>query len=252
MTPWSSPRQNKVNRYFTTSTIRIHTFNSQLKNPHNKAHYPSWTFLQHNSLQKANPYRPISSLGQQSSHNSQSVYNTLAHRAKMVSSNQHILHKELQHIRKALQACQFPNWALNLLHQKCLKNNESNNNTRDNNNTNQDNNNINNTKLRNITIVVPYIKETCEKFKRLCKSKGIHIYFKGTNTLRTQLVNPKDKDPKLQKSGTIYHYKCPHLNCPEAYIGKSGRALGDGVSEHLKAPSPGLHPQHIYRTSIGP
>ena len=37
-----------------------------------------------------------------------SVYNTLAHRAKIVSSNQESLHKELNHIRKALQACHFP------------------------------------------------------------------------------------------------------------------------------------------------
>ena len=108
----------------------------------------------------------------------------------------------------------------------------------DNNNTNQDTNNTNNTKNRNITIVVPYIKGTSEKLKRLCKSKGIQVDFKGTNALRTQLVNPKDKDPKLQKSGIIYQYKCPHLNCPEAYIGESGRALGDMVNEHLKASSP--------------
>ena len=47
----------------------------------------------------------------------QSVYSTLAHRAKIVSSNQEILDKEFQHIRKALQTCQFPNWALNQLHQ---------------------------------------------------------------------------------------------------------------------------------------
>ena len=75
-------------------------------------------------------------------------------------------------------------------------------------------------------------------FKKLCKSKVIQVYFKGTNTLRTHLVTPKDKDPKLQKSGIIYHYKCPHINCTEAYTGETGRALGDRVNEHLKAPSP--------------
>ena len=64
------------------------------------------------------------------------------------------------------------------------------------------------------------------------------MYFKGTNTLSTQLVIPKDKDPKLQKSGIIYHYKCTHIKCTEAYIGETGRALGDRVNEHLKAPSP--------------
>ena len=71
--------------------------------------------------------------------------------------------------------------------------------------------------------------------------------FKGTNTLRTQLVNPKDKDPKIHKSGIIYHYKCPHINCPEAYRGESGRALGERVKEHLKAPSPIFH----HSTSTG-
>ena len=58
------------------------------------------------------------------------------------------------------------------------------------------------------------------------------------HTLRTLLGNPKDNDPKTHKIGIIYHYKCPHINCPDAYIGESGRALGDRVKEHLKAPSP--------------
>ena len=76
----------------------------------------------------------------------QIVYNTLAHRDKIVSSNQETLNKELQHIKEALQACQFPNLALNQLQQKFLKTNQSNHNTRDNNSINQDNINTNNTK----------------------------------------------------------------------------------------------------------
>ena len=164
----------------------------------------------------------------------QSVSNTLAHRAKIVSSNQETLNKELHHIKEALQACQFLNWVLNQLQQKFLKANQSNHNTRDNNNTNQDNNNTNNTKNRNITLVVPYIKGISEKFKRLCKSKGIQVHFKGLDTLRTQLVNPKDKDLKLQKSGIIYHYKCPHLNCPEAYIRKQAGHWGTGSVNTLR------------------
>ena len=38
----------------------------------------------------------------------QSVYNTSAYRAKVASSNQEALDQELLHIRRALQACQFP------------------------------------------------------------------------------------------------------------------------------------------------
>ena len=74
--------------------------------------------------------------------------------------------------------------------------------------------------------MVPYIQGTGEKVKKVCKAKGIQVHFMGNNTLRTLLVRPKDKDPKLNKSGVIYHFKCPCINCPEAYIGESGRALG--------------------------
>ena len=132
----------------------------------------------------------------------QSVFNTLTHRAKVVSSSQDRLDQELQHIKTALQACQFPNWALNQWHHKFIKNNQTNNNNHTNHNsTNQDNNPI----KRNITLVVPYMPGTSKKFKRLCKAKGIQIHYKGTNTLRTLLGNPKDKDPKTQNSGIIYH-----------------------------------------------
>ena len=145
--------------------------------------------------------------------------------------------QEFQHFRRALQACQFPNWALNQLQQKCQRNNQPNQDTNHNSNS-TNNNNTTNSNNRNITIVVPYIWEIEERFKKVCKSKGIQVHFKGTNTLRTLLVTPKDKDSKLHKSWVIDHFKCPHINSPEAYIGESGRALGERIKEHLKAPFP--------------
>ena len=47
-----------------------------------------------------------------------SVYNTLAHRAKVVSSTTEDLNKELEHLNKALKDCNFPSWALNRLQLK--------------------------------------------------------------------------------------------------------------------------------------
>ena len=91
---------------------------------------------------------------------------------------------------------------------------------------------------RNVTIVAPFIQGTGEKFKKICQAKGIQVHFKGTNTLKTLFVTPKDKDHKLSRSGVIYHFKCPHINCPDEYIGESGRALEEGIKKHLKAPSP--------------
>ena len=92
--------------------------------------------------------------------------------------------------------------------------------------------------------MVPCIQETGGKFRKVCQAKGIQVHFKGTNTLRTLLFTPKDKDHKLHKSGVIYHFKCPHINCPDGYIGESGRALGEMIKEHLKALSP-IHQHSI-------
>ena len=76
---------------------------------------------------------------------------------------------------------------------------------------NQDNNNITNSITRDntnnnhksITIVIPYIKGFGDRFKKICQSKGIQVHFKGTNTLRTLLVKPKDKDNKMKKVETF-------------------------------------------------
>ena len=112
--------------------------------------------------------------------------------------------------------------------------NQPNNNNNTNNNKPQDSSN----NSRNTTIVVPYMPGTVEKFRKMCKRKGIQVQFKGTNTLRTMLGNPKDKDPQNNQTGIIYHYKCPQINYPSAYIGESGRSLDERVKEHFKAPSP--------------
>ena len=129
----------------------------------------------------------------------------LAHRAKVVSSTPTDLAKELEHLRKALQACLFANWALNRLqHQFELKHNnnredkqtkgqQSNQNNRDNTNNKQD---------KNIYMVVPYLHRLEGKFKKTCKKQGFQVHFKGTNTIKQLLMAPKDKDSKLQKVGS--------------------------------------------------
>ena len=115
-----------------------------------------------------------------------SVFNTLAHRAKVVSTNQQSLQKELKHIR-ALQACSFPTWALNSLHQFNCKHiihngqNSTNNQPNDNNNNGTSNHNNNN---KNIFIVVPYIHGLEEEFQRTCNRKGIQVHLKDTNTIK--------------------------------------------------------------------
>ena len=101
--------------------------------------------------------------------------------------------------------------------------------------------------LHQIIIVVPYMPGTGDKFRKLCRRKQIQVHLRGTNTLRTLLGNPKDKDPKNNQTDIIYHYQCPQINCLSAYIGESGRSLGERVKEHFKAPSP----IHLHSTTTG-
>ena len=59
------------------------------------------------------------------------------------------------------------------------------------------------------------------------------MHFKGNTTIKQILMQPKDS-----KSGLIYRYQCPQLDCDEEYIGETGRTLGERRKEHLKQPSP--------------
>ena len=70
---------------------------------------------------------------------------------------------------------------------------------------------------------------------------GIQVHFKGTNTIKAFLMASKDRDSKLQKSGVIYKFECPHINCPEEYIGESGRTCGDRPQEHIRDACPINH-----------
>ena len=161
-----------------------------------------------------------------------------------MSSTQDSLKKELTHIKTTLHHCQFPSWALNQWEHKFNQTQPT---------TAQDNNsNSSNSNKCKATIVVPYIKKTAEKFKRLCKNRGIQVHFRGTNTLRTALGNPKDKDPKSNQTDIIYKYQCPHIQCTSSCIGESGRSLGERVKEHFKAPFSIHHTHCHHRTSHGP
>ena len=75
----------------------------------------------------------------------QSVFNTLAHRAKTVSSSQDSMDNELDHIKIALKHCQFPPWAFNQWHHKFTQSNLQSNSTT---NTTSNNNPTDSTKTR--------------------------------------------------------------------------------------------------------
>ena len=182
-----------------------------------------------------------------------SVIGTLTHRAKVVCTNSELLQGELNHLRRALDKCNYPSWAIKRVQQKVLNINwedTSNNNSTNTSNTgnNNKNNTINNqgsnptinrqgNKATVGQIVIPYTKGIAESIKQTCGKYGIQVHFKGHTTIKQVLMKPKDQDPKDSKSGIIYSYQCQHIDCDEEYIGETSRSLGERRKEHLKQPS---------------
>ena len=62
---------------------------------------------------------------------------------------------------------------------------------------------------------------------------------KPVNSLRSQLVQVKDKAENLKKSGTVYHIHCDQ--CNKQYIGETSRVLETRIKEHLSRDSSAVH-----------
>ena len=182
-----------------------------------------------------------------------SVIGTLTHRPKVVCTTLELLKDELKYLKEALGKCKYPNLSISRVQNKVINgkredtrasnNNNSSTNEEDSGSTN--NNNLTNTSTSARTtkksigqIVIPYTKGTAEIIKHICGKYGIQVHFKGNTTIKQILMKPKDPDPKDNRSGLIYSYKCPQLDCDDEYIGETGRTLGERRKEHLKQPSP--------------
>ena len=82
-------------------------------------------------------------------------------------------------------------------------------------------------------MTLPYYQGVSEKLRRIFAKFDVKVYFKTGNTLRDQLVAPKDKLDMMSTAGAVYDIPC--LHCEDHYIGESGRLLGTRVKEHKRA-----------------
>ena len=131
-----------------------------------------------------------------------SVINTLTHRAKTVCNKPELFQKEIDHLRKALSHCRYPKWAIDRVERRLSKlANEGSNSANP-----QDTAGAKPTSKEVKTkdyIVIPYTHGLCKSIKKTCIKYGIQTHFKGSSTIKTILVSPKDEDPMEKKSGAI-------------------------------------------------
>ena len=172
------------------------------------------------------------------------VIRTLHHRADTVITDPVDKEEEKDHINTALQACGYPPWAI----AKALQ-------PRDtiipaqSTETNQKRGKYQH------PVTIPYVKGVAEQFKRTLTSFGIKSHFKPYNTLRQQLMAPKDRTEKQDISGPIYHITCKGLHgvdCDSSYIGETERSLKARFAEHCRRSSTSSEvSKHIHKDCPG-
>ena len=78
--------------------------------------------------------------------------------------------------------------------------------------------------------MLPYIYNISERLANTFKKYSVTSVMKPINTIRNILVHPKDKIPRDKASGVVYKIECS--NCPESYVGETGREYKARKKEH--------------------
>ena len=94
-------------------------------------------------------------------------------------------------------------------------------------------------------VVIPYIKGLSEQYRHTLAKYRVRVFFKGTSTIKSLLMHPKDPIPDAQKTDIIYHWKCPANNCTADNIGETIRSLKERVSDHRNQTTSAIKNHHI-------
>jgi hypothetical protein len=149
-----------------------------------------------------------------------SVVRTLLNRAENLVSEEEDRKQEIKHVKAALTANDYSPWMLEIPKKKEQRSKDK-----------QEPSD----RAKSPLIGIPYIKGVSEPLERVFRKHGVAIYHKPFNTIRQQLVHPKDPTPKDNKSGVIYQIQCK--TCSRRYIGETARTLKTRIEEHKKTTS---------------
>ena len=165
-----------------------------------------------------------------------SVIHTLTHRAKQVCSTPELLAKEMDHLHKVLQDNHYPP---QFCQQGKLKQK-----------TNKKPNPSMEKFIEEARVVIPYIKGLSEQYRHTLAKYRVRVFFKGTSTIKSLLMHPKDPILDAHKTDIIYHWKCPANNCTAEYIGETNRSLKERVSDHRNQTTSAIRNHHdLHKTS---
>ena len=160
-----------------------------------------------------------------------SVIHTLIHRAKQICFTPEFLAREMDHLQNILQ----DNHYLTQFFQQGKPQKKTNKNP-----------NPSMVKfIEGARVVIPYIKGLSEQYRHTLAKYRVRVFFKGTSTIKSLLMHPKDPIPDANKTDIIYHWKCPANNCTAEYIGETNRSLKERVSDHRNQTTSAIRNHHI-------
>ncbi|GAA52086.1 hypothetical protein CLF_107319 [Clonorchis sinensis] len=82
------------------------------------------------------------------------------------------------------------------------------------------------------TAVIPYKPGTSETIRRILNTANIRVGFQRGNTLRSALVQLKDRLPANRTRDCVYKIKCS--DCIKVYIGQTARELHTRIRQHKR------------------
>ena len=160
-----------------------------------------------------------------------SVIHTLIHRSKQVCSTPEFLAKDMDHLHKVLQDNHYPKQFFYQGKPQQKANKKPNPST--------------GKLIGGARVVIPYIKGLSEQYRHTLAKYRCKFFFKGTSTIKSLLMHPKDPIPDVQKTDIIYHWKCPADNCTAEYRGETNRSLKERVSDHRNQTTSAIRNHYI-------
>ena len=152
-------------------------------------------------------------------HVKKGVVRTMIKRARDITTEDHLLHKELRHLRMTLPGNGYPkNW---------IKLDRY---------TGEENGGADKTDEEEqkplATATIPYIQGLSENIRRLLRDYNIRTAFKSSWTLGRLLTKVKDPVPPEERTGVVYKIGCI---CGDVYIGETSRSMSTRIKEHKAA-----------------
>ncbi|XP_072039550.1 uncharacterized protein [Amphiura filiformis] len=154
-------------------------------------------------------------------HQKLGVVRTLLDRKDAIVTEEEDKQQEEEHIKHALNQCGYPNWTIEKVKHQIRDKTKAKKKVKD-----------KNTQRSKGMVVIPYVQGVSERLQRVFKKHNIQTAMRPHNTLKQNLVHPKDKIEATKTCDCVYEIPCK--SCKKSYIGETGRPFGVRLKEHLK------------------